>query len=210
MSKVIAFTGKKGVGKDTAAEFFLEKGYAHVKFARPLKEIVARSFGIPMRFLEQAEFKDKPFPEPFKPNGATLSRLIDNLGKYKYNLHKKVKREAIKEVLFREYKTPREILQVVGTDIARNIVSNTYWTDKTDIIIQGWLVRDIPVVITDVRFPNEVDIVKKYEGEVIEITRETEKSEDNHISENKVLDISGKVCNNGSIEELNKELEGLL
>jgi hypothetical protein len=210
MSKVIGFTGKKGVGKDTAAEFFLENGYAHVKFARPLKEIVAKSFGIPMRYLEQAEFKDKEFPTPFKPTGGTTSRLIQHLGKYKYALHKKVKRDAIKKELDRTFKTPREILQIVGTDIARNICSDTYWTDLTRETIKGWLIRDIPVVITDVRFQNEADLIKEFEGQLIEITRNTEKSEDSHVSENNILDSNGKVCNNGSIEELNKELKELL
>lgn len=210
MSKIIGLYGKKGVGKDTAAEFFLDNDWAHVKFARPLKDIVSRSFGIPIRYLEQAEYKDKEFPELFYPSNSVLGLLIDQLGKGRYALHKKVKREAIKEVINRGFKTPREILQAVGTDVARNICSETYWIDLAEEVLKSWIARKENVIISDVRFQNEADLIKKLGGEVIEITRKTEKDEDNHISENTTLDISKKVCNNTSIEELNEKLKELL
>lgn len=211
MSKIIGLYGKKGVGKDTAAEYFLDNDWAHVKFARPLKDMVCRSFGIPIKYLEQAEYKDKPFPTPFTPTGSVLNLLINELGKGKFALHKKVKREAIKEILNRGFKTPREILQAVGTDIARNICSETYWIDKTEEVIKGWVVRNESVIISDIRFQNEADLIKKYGGEVVEITRECkENSGDNHISEQSSVDFDRKVCNNGSIEELNEKLKELI
>lgn len=210
MSKIIGLYGKKGVGKDTAAEYFLDQEWAHVKFARPLKDMVARAFGIPIAYLEKPDFKDKEFPERFYPSNSTLGRLINELGKGRYALHKREKRRAIKAILDKGFSTPREILQAVGTDIARNICSETYWIDKTRETIQSWVVRKESVIISDVRFQNEADLIREFGGQVFEITRNTEKSEDNHISENISIDSDGKICNNGSIEDLNKELEGLL
>lgn len=80
------------------------------------------------------------------------------------------------------YMTAREIMEHIGTDIFRKISTNV-WADATIRRIQ----KDKPkiAVITDCRFPNEIDAIKKINGIVIRLTKSPYKSE--HISEN-VLD----------------------
>ncbi len=74
--------------------------------------------------------------------------------------------------------TAREVMQYVGTDIFRKI-KKTVWIDSTMSNIS----RDKPkmAIITDCRFPDEVDAVKNAGGYVIRLTRDLHNS--SHISE---------------------------
>lgn len=74
--------------------------------------------------------------------------------------------------------TYREFMQYFGTNICRKIYPDI-WTQRTikDILAEESLYS----IITDARFPNEVDAVKKAGGKVIKLTRTT--SEDTHDSE---------------------------
>lgn len=78
--------------------------------------------------------------------------------------------------------TAREVLQYVGTDIFRRMNQNI-WVDATIRQIKA----NTPklAVITDVRFPNEVEAIKKEGGIVIRLTRNV--LNDEHASE-KILD----------------------
>ena len=55
-------------------------------------------------------------------------------------------------------KTPRFLLQVIGTGF-RDLIHPDVWVK---IVEQNYLKGDSHVVITDVRFPNEVDMISKY------------------------------------------------
>jgi len=76
----------------------------------------------------------------------------------------------------------RDVMQIVGTDIFRKLDTNVWVRSTINKII-----RDKPdlAVITDCRFPNEVDSIKQSGGKVIRLTRNPFQSD--HISET-VLD----------------------
>jgi hypothetical protein len=84
----------------------------------------------------------------------------------------------------------REILQFIGTDIFRKIKPNV-WVDATIQKIK----KDNPTIaiITDCRFPNEIDSIKTIGGKVIRLTRDPHHSE--HISES-ILDMDRYNWNN--------------
>ena len=75
--------------------------------------------------------------------------------------------------------TAREFLQYFGSDICRGIRASV-WTDRTIKEIE----TEEPqlAVISDCRFPNEVDAVHEAGGKVIHLTRSNHP--DSHISEN--------------------------
>jgi hypothetical protein len=108
--------------------------------------------------------------------------------------------------------TAREFLQHFGTDIVRKIESNA-WTHST---IKRIVQEDPNIaVISDVRFPNEVEEIQNNGGIVIRLTRTIEKSQ--HDSE-KQLDRENydwKKFNfiidndNGSIDDLCEQLENI-
>jgi hypothetical protein len=76
----------------------------------------------------------------------------------------------------------RDVMQYVGTDLFRKMRPNV-WVDATLNQIQ----EDKPkiAIITDCRFPNEVDSIKNKGGKIIRLTRDLYNS--THISE-KILD----------------------
>ncbi len=83
---------------------------------------------------------------------------------------------------FDQQMTAREVMQYIGTDIFRNIKKDV-WVKSTINKIKK---QDAKLsIITDCRFPNEVDIIKQNGGAVIRLTRSPFDSE--HLSET-VLD----------------------
>lgn len=78
--------------------------------------------------------------------------------------------------------TAREVLQYVGTDVFRKMHQNV-WAESTIRKIKQEKSK-LPI-ITDCRFPNEVDVVKNCGGKIIRLTRNPFNSD--HISES-ILD----------------------
>lgn len=74
--------------------------------------------------------------------------------------------------------TARDVMQIVGTDIFRKLDTNVWVRTTIDRIVQ-----DQPdlAIITDCRFPNEVDAIKQIGGKIIRLTRDPFQS--NHLSE---------------------------
>lgn len=67
-------------------------------------------------------------------------------------------------------KTPRQILQSLGTDWGRNMVSPTIWIDTMRRIITEQALETI--IIDDCRFENEADMVRDMGGIVVGLERE--------------------------------------
>lgn len=63
--------------------------------------------------------------------------------------------------------TPREALQKVGTEVGRDIFNPNLWVSS----LESRLKQDKNYVITDVRFPNEIEWIHNMGGEVYEIQR---------------------------------------
>lgn len=84
----------------------------------------------------------------------------------------------------------RDVMQVVGTDIFRKLDPNV-WVRATI----SKIIKDNPdlAIITDCRFPNEVQAIKEAGGKVLRLTRDPYSSE--HISE-KILDKDSYDWNN--------------
>lgn len=81
--------------------------------------------------------------------------------------------------------TPRKIMQVIGTELFRHELPKHFptiqsiWVQTMERKIKS-LPSSAKIVIDDVRFPDEIDLVHKLGGEVIRI-----------ISESKVRSTSG-------------------
>lgn len=105
--------------------------------------------------------------------------------------------------------TAREFLQYFGTNICRKIHSDI-WTDHTFRKIESE--ESLLALISDCRFPNEAEAVKKAGGKLIHLTRkpfedthESETSLDGYESYDAVIDNA-----NLSINETNTEIVRLL
>ena len=75
-----------------------------------------------------------------------------------------------KEILDERWgQTPREILQKLGTEAIRNVFGVDTWVKS----LQYSLSDEGDFVITDMRFPNEVEAVKAWGGFTVRIDRPT-------------------------------------
>jgi hypothetical protein len=78
----------------------------------------------------------------------------------------------------------REFLQDLGVG-AREIIGPNVWVDAAFL---GWNPTR-PTVITDVRFPNEVQAIRDRGGLIVKIVREGHKPPNNHVSETYVDEV---------------------
>lgn len=63
--------------------------------------------------------------------------------------------------------TPRYILQFMGTEVIRNNLHENFWIDALENSLQ----KNKKYVITDVRFPNEMEMVKQNGGKLVWVKR---------------------------------------
>jgi hypothetical protein len=102
-------------------------------------------------------------------------------------------------------KSPRQLLQTLGTDWGRNLVHPDLWLLVAKQKIEKYLSMGLDVVITDVRFDNEADLIRSLGGQVWHIVRPDAQAVNAHASEAGVWFHPGKdylIYNNGTLEEL--------
>ena len=166
---LISFSGKKGSGKDSISNrLVLDQNYYQCSFGGYLKEICERAFGVPKLLLEGSE-EDR----------ATLTKVIGTTTKAHDNTPRPL--------------SVRELLQVFGTDICRkfheDIWVNSLFNKLEEKIKGRHLLYARGVVISDVRFPNEVKAIQRRGGIVIRLLRQID--EDTHVSERVLDDYKG-------------------
>lgn len=100
----------------------------------------------------------------------------------------------------------RRLMQVFGTDIVRNKIDQNFWVNTLAKRIEG-VER---VVIADVRFPDEANLIRSREGGIWRVER-SGLIRLNHVSENIDLIPTDVVINNDSdMSELSKKISELL
>lgn len=112
--------------------------------------------------------------------------------------------------------SPRQMMQMLGTDMFRNMVNPDFWIRH----FEQWCFEqslNTRVVVTDLRFQNEVDAVKRLGGFIVKIARSAgegrHRSTDAHVTETGVAHLDGidaEIENDGSIEELWKKIKALV
>ena len=108
--------------------------------------------------------------------------------------------------------TPRLILQKMGTEACRQNISDNIWISALEKRIQGY----DDVVITDVRFPNEIAFVRSVGGVIVRVKRGADPTPEElakmHISETAWNDITPDYCiiNEGTVEDLKNNVKSTL
>ena len=155
MTTIIAFAGRKQSGKSTCSEW--------------LKNVFNKLSGDE----EYAEIYN--FADPLKQD--ICMNILGLSSKQCYGTDED--KNTLTDIVHKGNKlTAREVMQLVGTDIFRELKPNV-WADATinKIIKQNKKIA----LIADCRFPNEVDVVKKTGGLVIKLMRNPYNSD--HASE---------------------------
>lgn len=97
----------------------------------------------------------------------------------------------------------RRILQWWGTEYRRT-QDPDYWTKAWERKLSEYNLRKTHILVDDVRFINELNVIKKHGGTFIKIERPGFNGANNHSSENSLDGYDGWnliLCNDGSLEE---------
>jgi len=108
--------------------------------------------------------------------------------------------------------TVRRILQWWGTEY-RRAQDPDYWTKAWGRKISEYDVEQIHVLVDDVRFMNELNVIKEHGGLIVKIERPGFDGANNHASETSLDDYAdwdGKILNNGTLEEFERKIEILV
>lgn len=182
---LIGIGGKMHHGKSTVANYMTKKhGFVEYAFASPLKEGCMYIFGF-TREQVTTDLKDEVDP------------------------YWKV--------------TPRYVLQQVGTDMFRNrlkdvipyiSITETLWIDN----FLRWYEHHKkvqprrPVVISDVRFPDELEAIAKLGGHLVKVVRPFYSTDgtNSHASETSNLQFNYELLNDSTIDVLYEKTDKLL
>lgn len=160
-NRVVAFCGGMAAGKDTYGDLYKEYLESQGKVA------LTHSFGKPVKDEINA------FLDDYRKN-LTLHQLMEN-----HNLSKEDCLEALdiikKDVRERfdikaTDRTPamRKLLQFWGTGVRRK-QKDSYWVDKMESFIKSELEKGHYIIITDARFNNEFEMIKRLGGTLVRL-----------------------------------------
>ncbi|MGT2507886.1 deoxynucleotide monophosphate kinase family protein [Cupriavidus basilensis] len=110
-------------------------------------------------------------------------------------------------------KSPRQLLQSLGTEWGRTLVAPDIWVRLAEARIRAQLVDGgRGVVVSDVRMENEADMIRKLGGTVIHLHRAGARRVAEHTSEHGIGFGHGDIemFNNGSPLELFEQLDDLV
>lgn len=162
---ILGFSGKALAGKDVAADYLIANYNWDVKtgFAYNLKVACSEILNMDLEAFTTQVGKCAMLAEPVKTDYCLVEKIVQWMSK----THD-VTMDSIdhNRLIGRVLKTPRDILQFVGTDIMRSYSHNYH----RDVLILS-LSEDNNVIVTDVRFPNEADIIRSSGGYVIRVER---------------------------------------
>lgn len=193
-SKIIALSGWKGSGKDTAADHLIGKGYKRYAFADILKEMVAEQYGIPLEMLHKQELKEQPLTQ----------YPVDARDKFS---------EAIHQLLAGEFRegcwTPRALAILEGS--IKRSVNSSYWVNRVATMAKK---DHSPVVITDLRYRSEAELLSNIFGNDLSLVRinRFEDSPSTDPSERDLDDFNFKhvINNTGTLTELYEQVEKVI
>jgi len=145
-TRIIGLCGFIGSGKNTVAEQLSSSyGYAPVSFAGVLKDAVAATFGWDRQMLEGIDENDRNEREK-----------VDNWWAKRLGLPKF---------------SPRWALQYIGTDVMRKYFHPDIWVFAAERRLLEHKDKK-SVVISDVRFPNEMEMIRNNGGEIWWVKRD--------------------------------------
>lgn len=230
---IIGINGKIGVGKDLVGKIIqyltlenkqgpyigfetyddatLERNskFKIKKYAGKLKQTASLLTGIPIEKFEDQEFKKVILGEEW---GTVRHNPLNNI-------------EPFEKFQFNELMSVREFLQKLGTDAVRDGLHKDAWVNalfadyRNGEIIESdkhYILKPVDNwIITDMRFPNEMEAIVKRGGITIKVIRPVEKSKTTarlHPSET-ALDghtMHYDIINDGSMEDLIKKVREIL
>lgn len=147
----------------------------------------------------KVNFKDALIDEVKEKFPRTMGILVETYG-----------RKDIDDLFSKPYpRAIRSILEEYGTEVVRDVDVNHWvkkWRERLDTTSGN------QIVVDDVRFENEANEVKKFNGKIIRISRNVAVDKDKHRSET-VMDMIPfdlRIDNNGTKKDLYANLDAVI
>ena len=183
---IVGLVGCAGSGKSTVAQHLVHRlGFTQLSFASSLKDCAAAIFGWSRADLEGESEAARLWREAVDPWWSARLGI--------------------------PYLTPRWVLRHLGTEVMRHNFHEEVWIASLQ---RRMHVVDTPIVVSDLRFPNEVQAILDVGGVVIRIERPGWEAS-GHITETALADCVADdvLVNSGSVKDLrllvDKSIEGL-
>lgn len=243
--KVLAFAGRMGSGKNLAAQLVARRrSVVEIALADELKRVAIDLFKLtPAQCFGDSAARNVALKTPIGPNGIVLAESILRCGRHKElfakaNVSVKTISVRLLEVFNQELpdgvKTPRRVLQLLGTEWGRSLY-DAVWLEALHNAVRA--VRyganydpvnglsglspenGLPkskefVVVTDCRFPNEAKYLREQMGaSVVWIDADARlppRPENEHSSEPRLLDLAPYVSHIVKNETTVKDFEGVI
>jgi len=103
-------------------------------------------------------------------------------------------------------KTPRWAMQSLGTEWGRDLIGPDLWVNAWRVATR----QHLNVVADDVRFPNEVEAIKRIQGKVIRVERPGHEASTDHVSEQHRLAEDMTLLNSSDVEAMGAHLDAML
>lgn len=139
---IVGLLGFIGSGKGTAGDILKDMGFTPVSFAKGVKDVTSEMFGWPRHLLEGDTQRSREWRE--QPDEFWSKEFGKSF-------------------------TPRYALQLMGTEVGRDVFHKDFWVIKLKKYVEENPEQHF--VITDVRFENEIQFVHEQNGILIEIQR---------------------------------------
>ena len=139
---IVGLLGFIGSGKGTAGDILKDMGFTPVSFAKGVKDVAAEMFGWPRHLLEGDTQQSRDWRE--QPDQFWSKEFGKDF-------------------------TPRLALQLMGTEVGRDVFHQDFWVIKLKNYMQNN--PNQSYVITDVRFQNEIEFVHSMNGILVEVQR---------------------------------------
>lgn len=192
---IIGLCGAQGVGKDTVGDILVsEYGFTRITFATALKDVISILFSWPRELLEGITEESRIWRETINEYWS------EKLGIAGF--------------------TPRKALQIIGTNLLRHQFYDDIWVNIVENKINMLLSLDpnTNIVLTDCRFTNEFNMIKKFSNShIIKIIKDIDSNQmvdTNKIHSSEIewhnYKFDKLLINNKSISELKIELKSLV
>ena len=197
---IIALSGWKQSGKDTLAErLILEQGYVRLSFADTLKEMVSKTYDIPLEWCHSNDKKETPLSQyPVRTQDAFGEVLHD----FMWGEYRKDQDDTLCH-------TPRSLLILEGS-VKRSVTSD-FWVKTVVSIIKANPNNNY--VITDVRYRSEMKQLKEeFDDQVksIRVNRFADSPSDDPSERDLDNFVFDRVIENtGTLEDLYKQADNL-
>jgi hypothetical protein len=217
MNIVIGLIGPKTCGKSTVTAI-LDEFYnvREAALADKLKNVSAEVFGMRREQLDRQDMKEVDFEEPKELSSERISKVLEgfgvNIDSFKDPVLMQTYREFYKPITGRMLRSPREVAQIIGTEVLRFVDQDIHCKNVR-------ISNDSFTVVSDVRFSNEysyfnnLNNVKFIPLYIQRDLAEAQVKPESHISEREFMEFRDKcfkVNNNGDLKDTERQVKQIV